>query len=323
MEQQTGTALLERIAEQISKGEYDEARKGLAEAEAHGENRAEVMFLQGRLQEVTYDRTGAAATYAKVLELDPDNTEAMFRLALLRDLHGEDDEAIELYERCTSGTPVHVNALINLAVLCEERGHLREAETYLRSVLSEYPNHERARHFLKSVVASHDMLFDERVARERERYDADLEVPITDFELSVRSRNCLRQMNIRTLGDLLRTTEAELLSYKNFGETSLNEIKAMLTQKGLSLGQALRPEEQVTTSARPAHVEGASAFNKLVSELELSVRARKCVQLLGAVTMGDLLSHSEAELLATKNFGQTSLNEIKRELQRFGLALRE
>ena len=56
--------------------------------------------------------------------------------------------------------------------------------------------------------------------------------PITDFELSVRSRNCLKKMNIRSLGDLLKTTEQELLSYKNFGETSLNEIKALLDAKG-------------------------------------------------------------------------------------------
>jgi DNA-directed RNA polymerase subunit alpha len=45
-------------------------------------------------------------------------------------------------------------------------------------------------------------------------------------------------MNIKSLGDLLKTTEQELLAYKNFGETSLNEIKALLAQKGLRLGQA-------------------------------------------------------------------------------------
>ena len=46
-------------------------------------------------------------------------------------------------------------------------------------------------------------------------------------------------MNIRTLGDLLNITEAELLSYKNFGETSLREIKAILETKNLRLGMAL------------------------------------------------------------------------------------
>ena len=66
-----------------------------------------------------------------------------------------------------------------------------------------------------------------------------LNVPISDFELSVRSRNCLEKMFINTLGDLTRVSEHDLLSYKNFGETSLYEIRNILKQKGLRLGQAL------------------------------------------------------------------------------------
>ena len=53
----------------------------------------------------------------------------------------------------------------------------------------------------------------------------------------MRARNCLKKMEIRTLGDLLKVSENELLSYKNFGETSLVEIKHMLTARGLRLGQ--------------------------------------------------------------------------------------
>src|SRR5947207_15688930 len=71
------------------------------------------------------------------------------------------------------------------------------------------------------------------------RFSQVLEIPVTDFELSVRSRNCLKKMNIRTLGDLTRVTEQQLLSSKNFGETSLSEIKEMMTTKGLRLGQSL------------------------------------------------------------------------------------
>src|SRR5678816_620093 len=82
------------------------------------------------------------------------------------------------------------------------------------------------------------MYYDEDAERRGGQRNAVLNIPITDFELSVRSRNCLKKMNIRTLGDLLRTSEPELLSYKNFGETSLNEIKALLASKGLRLGQA-------------------------------------------------------------------------------------
>jgi DNA-directed RNA polymerase subunit alpha len=201
---------------------------------------------------------------------------------------------------------------------------LREAEALLQHVLSEHPNHARARRLLKSVDGSYTMVYDERTQREREKRDAVLDTPISDFELSVRSRNCLRQMNIRTLGDLLRTTEAELLSYKNFGETSLNEIKAMLTQRGLRLGQTLQPVAQPATPQLTSLPPGSSPhINRPVTELELSVRSRKALQRLGVTTLGELAMRSEPELLAIKNFGQTSLTEIKRQLETFGLTLRD
>jgi len=59
-----------------------------------------------------------------------------------------------------------------------------------------------------------------------------------------------------------------------------------------------------------------------VTELELSVRSRKCLQRLGVLTLGELALRSEAELIALKNFGETSLAEIKQQLARFGLSLR-
>src|SRR5260370_22466561 len=71
-----------------------------------------------------------------------------------------------------------------------------------------------------------------------------LEIPVTDFELSVRSRNCLKKMNIRTLDDLTRVNEQQLLSSKNFGETSFSEIKEMMTSKRLLLGQSLEEGSQ-------------------------------------------------------------------------------
>jgi len=114
-----------------------------------------------------------------------------------------------------------------------------------------------------------------------------LEIPVTDFELSVRSRNCLRKMNIRTLGDLTRTTEAALLASKNFGETSLAEIKEMMTSKGVRLGMALEGGDRgaATQDHRaepPQEVapEIQALLIKPISELSLSVRARKCMSKL-------------------------------------------
>src|SRR5205814_2990813 len=112
----------------------------------------------------------------------------------------------------------------------------------LEAILRTNPNHERARLYMKDVESARLMYYDED-DRRGDRRNLVLEIPITDFELSVRSRNCLKKMNLRSLGDLLRTTEQELLSYKNFGETSLNEIKALLAQKGLRLGQAAETDK--------------------------------------------------------------------------------
>jgi len=62
---------------------------------------------------------------------------------------------------------------------------------------------------------------------------------VDEMELSVRSYNCLKNANIRTIGDLVQRTESEMLKTKNFGRKSLNEIKEILTNMGLSLGMKL------------------------------------------------------------------------------------
>jgi DNA-directed RNA polymerase subunit alpha len=62
---------------------------------------------------------------------------------------------------------------------------------------------------------------------------------VDDLELSVRSANCLKNANIRYIGELVQKTEAEMLKTKNFGRKSLNEIKDILGEMGLSLGMKL------------------------------------------------------------------------------------
>ncbi len=132
-------------------------------------------------------------------------------------------------------------------------------------------------------------------------------------------------MKIYTLSDLLNISEAELLSYKNFGETSLREIKAILEPKGLILGMAL--EEKLLPSVEISEGtviidEDEGLRNKPVDDLQLSVRARKCLQKLNLRTIGELTHKTEAELLGCKNFGVTSLNEINKSLTSLGLSLR-
>ena len=63
--------------------------------------------------------------------------------------------------------------------------------------------------------------------------------PISELELSVRSANCLEAASIKTIGDLVRKTEAEMLKYKNFGKKSLSEIQGILASMGLTLGMSV------------------------------------------------------------------------------------
>ncbi len=263
--------------------------------------------------------------YERALNENPDHESACFHLAMLYDRQADDAKAIELYERLCAGSPVHLNALMNLAVLYEDNNHYEEAYRCLDAVLRTDPNHERARLYMKDVESARTMFFDEEGERRGDRRNVILEVPLSDFELSVRSRNCLKKMNLHTLGDLLRISEQELLAYKNFGETSLIEVKALLAQKGLRLGQAAVDGGASAAGAgeTAAGVPENEALNKSVADLELSIRSRKALERLNIKTVADLVARTEEELLGCKNFGQTSLNEVKEQLAALGIGLRK
>ncbi len=287
------------------------------------ERAAEEFFRKGLEAEAQGFHEKAVELLERSLAENPDHEQACFRLAVLYDRQADDAKAIELYERLCTSQPVHLNALINLAVLYEDNNLYEDARRCLRAVVDTNPNHQRARLFLKDVESARSMFIDEDGRDDRQ--NTVLTVPITDFELSVRSRNCLKKMNIRNLGDLLKVTEAELLAFKNFGETSLSEIKALLASKNLRLGQALEDSRSAVKRPLPPSLTNIpdDVLNKSVSDLELSVRSRKALQRLNLNTLGELAGRTEAELLGCKNFGLTSLNEIKQQLSTFGLSLRK
>jgi DNA-directed RNA polymerase subunit alpha len=325
---------------------FDAAAKELKNLLNFEKVSAEYHYQLARLQEAQglYDQ--AVGNYKTALELTPNHQRALFHLAYRCDLSGDEEAAIDYYKQIASrqdpsspdsgdagpgrAGPVYVNALLNLAVLYEDKGEFDNASQCIDLVLESHPNHQRAILFKKDIESSKTMVYDEEKEKKKSHKNQILETPISDFELSVRSRNCLKRMNIQTLGDLVRTTEADLLSYKNFGETSLKEIKVILESKGLNLGMALEPAPSFllsqesggaeTTSQNPIEDQGIT--NKLVDDLQLSVRSRKCLQRLNIRTISELTRKTEAELLGCKNFGVTSLNEIKRTLGNLGLSLR-
>jgi DNA-directed RNA polymerase subunit alpha len=308
------------------KGEVTQAESILAKLEELASHSAEFHFQKACCIMALGDKVKAIKSLEKAIEFDPGHTGALFQLGYYNDLAGNDQDAINFYERCLKYPPVHKGTINNLGVLYEDSGRYDKAADCYQKLVQADPNDDQARLFLKDAKASLDQNYSPEEEQTSTMFRQVLEIPVTDFELSVRSRNCLKKMGIRTLGDLTRVTEASLLGSKNFGETSLDEIKIIMTAKGLRIGQSLeqgtayemmrfRPQQQLTP-------EEQAVMNKPVSDLNLSVRARKCMNRLQILTIGELISRTADELLEAKNFGQTSLTEIREKLTEMGIKLR-
>jgi DNA-directed RNA polymerase subunit alpha len=278
---------------------------------------ATVAALGGSTQEV-------CALYERAVEADGKHPGALFSLATENDRRGNDELALQFYQRSAATFPANVGTLINLGLLYEDRQQFDRAQMCYQRVLEVYPEHPRARLYIKDASASGSGWIDEEAQRRNDRLAQVLSISVSDFELSVRSRNCLTKMGVRTLGDLTRTSEAELLASKNFGETSLVEIRDMLASKGLELGQFAAdkgtPEPVMDLSAMSPDEQ--ALLERPISDLNLSVRARKCMARLGLTLIGELLRKSGDDLLECKNFGVTSLNEVREKLTSMSLKLR-
>lgn len=305
----------------------DNLRKGIEDAPKSFRTGPEHHYLAGRAFEVCRDWEEALDAYVEARDLDHANRENLFRLAHLAERFGLDELALETYESLAAMLPIDTTVLMNLGVLYEDLGRDQDAAACYETVTRHDATDKRARRYLEDATAAINMYYDEDQERKEDRLNQILRIPITDFELSVRARNCLNRMNINTIGDLVGRTEQELLSYKNFGETSLTEIKEILSSKSLRLGMTHEEavasvEQNAAPTAAPQTGENDSVGNRPISDLNLSIRARRTVESLGCLTLGDVLKHSADELLGMPNFGVTSLNELRAKLTEAGLKLR-
>lgn len=94
------------------------------------------------------------------------------------------------------------------------------------------------------------------------QFNSNLYRSVEELELSVRSANCLQNANIRYIYELVQRSEAEMLKTKNFGRKSLNEIKEILTEMGLSLGMKLDGFVPPAHGSRPAAPVEASVMSE-------------------------------------------------------------
>ncbi|RKY22364.1 MAG: hypothetical protein DRP90_01050 [Planctomycetota bacterium] len=306
-------------------GRADEARE-IRDSLSGGElDMPGVPLLDGLLAEAEGDIEKALEIYAAILEKNPDDRDAVFRTALILDQRGEDEDEVErLYRKLADGDIFHEGAAVNLGLLYLDLGRFDEAEAVFNRVLRYDTDNPRVWLYLKDARLSKNMRYDEGRHKEDEKLRQILRLPISEFELSVRSRNCLARMNVHTLGDLISKTETELLAYKNFGETSLKEIKEILARKGLHLGMAREEVERKMRSPSQrlaALTVSDNILEQPISALNLSVRSLKCLEALGIDTVEELTKHSERSLMASKNFGLTSLQEVKKKLATYGLSL--
>jgi DNA-directed RNA polymerase subunit alpha len=316
---------LQRAGILRQRGESEKARTLLDKLGDVANHNPEYHFQLASVFLAEGDRERGVRHLEQAIALDPGHTGALFQLGHANDLAGNDDEAIDYYERCLQFPPIHVGTLKNLGILYEDHEKYDKAVECFGRVLAVRPTDEEAKLFLKDAKASLTQYYDPQEDELKSRFSQVLDIPVTDFELSVRARNCLKKMNIKTLGDLTRVTREQLLSSKNFGETSLKEIEDVLATKNLKLGQSIEEgghHEMRFRPQQPLSEQEQAILNKLVSELNLSVRARKCMNRLGIGTLGELIQRTADELLESKNFGQTSLSEVRDKISAYGLKLR-
>ena len=306
-------------------GQISEAKAILVKLKDAAAHNAEFYYQEGGIAEAEGDSPRSAKHYERSIELEPRHAGALFRLGFLNDRHGNDLEAIGFYERCLKYPPIGKGVFYNLGVLYEDNEQYDKATECYRRLAKSDPNDERAKLFVKDAEASLSMYYNPEEEQISTQYLQVMENPIADFELSVRSRNCLKRMNIRTLGDLTRASEAQLLASKNFGETSLEEVRAIMGAKQLRIGQSMEQGKQYEFRYRPQQnlsPEEQAVLDKPVSDLNLSVRARKCMNRLALGSLGDLCQRSADELLEAKNFGMTSITEVREKLAQYNLKLR-
>ena len=315
---------------------FESLRKALKTAKV---TEADKLYFQGRLLEQDGEYTGAATAYSEAIAIDDAHISARSRLAYRADLHGDEEEALRQYGELLTHRPVPLSVLLNAGILHEDQGNFEKACGCFSAALRSNPNDKRAILFFQDAHESLDMYYDEDLEHRHDQLMKVLRTPITDFELSVRARNCLASMDIRSLQELVSHTELELLEFKNFGETSLNEIKRVLTAKNLRLGMRrddgtfLVPDEFESDSGfdverelawlGPLTDEMREALELQISGLNLSVRChRALVERLNLHRVSDILRYSEEDLMSMPNFGITSLEELKIRLTEFDLSLR-
>ena len=155
----------------------------------------------------------------------------------------------------------------------------------------------------------------------------DLNKEIKKEELSQRLINSLTSHGVNTINDLIQYTDKQLMSFQNFGETLLQEVKNFLSYYNLSLGNkliyddCLKKGEIIEDNKLNSHIPFSKLKINILKEWFLSVRTVNCLKALDIEFIGDLIQWTELDLLHSRNFGRKSLIEIQKYLEKNSLNL--
>jgi len=309
----------------LKTGQVDETLQVLQKVKGDFAKSPMLPYYKGLCLEYQGEYNKAEEEYENALDIDSEYAPAIFRLAYRYDLSGKDDDALELYERLLHIKPTHINALINLGIFYEDSGEPQKALECYETVLNIHPNHPRANLYREDARSSLVMYYDDNLKRKEQELKRLLSQPLSEFQLPTRARNGLDELSIKTIGELVKMTEDELLSHENFGAKSLGDIKDLLARRGLTLSAPNRPVtldsllKSYISAETPKQVD---VMNKPIFEIDWSARVKASLTRLKVYTFGDLANKGDKDFMDLPNFGQTSLDEIRRRLEQFGLSLK-
>lgn len=282
-------------------------------------------YYRGVYLESLGDYDKAQQEFKNALDLDQQYAPALFRLAYRLDLTGKEEEALKFYDKLRQIKPPHTNILINLGLLYEDKGDYQKASECYDMVLNINPNHPRANLYSEDVKGSLVMYYDDKLKRKEQELRRILNQSLSEFQVPTRAHNCLEALDIKTIGDLVKRTENELMSCENFGMKTLTDIKDLLGRRGLALStetKAITLESLLKSYISTEAPRQTDILNKPIFECEWSARVKGSLTRLKIYTIGDLISKTEKDFMNLPNFGQTSLDEIKRRLSQFELSLK-
>lgn len=141
-----------------------------------------------------------------------------------------------------------------------------------------------------------------------------LKILIKNAELSGRVKECLLGFNIYNVEDLINLTEDDLLSIRNFGKKSFDEVLDFIKPFGLKLRAKFE-------TLKKDYSDKFEILSTKILNTPLSIRTKNCLITLNIKDIGETIQYGERELLRTKNFGKKSLKELKNFLAKFDLIL--